>query len=228
MKNLKLNDILNIVNEEKEKRGMENFAPCYPMLRIVDNKLYIAVMISDFNSNIWEQGSNCIPEYWCLLDPKNHKILEYNKTSEKKFAEGKISALKPNITNELLEFEERKKIEYEKMIINDVKQSKLPLQDKIFKSLNGEISLNNKTININDYIMENLDDLIKIKSKELVDILVQSKYSLITICYDNLFSEIINEYNNSGNINKEKMKLCIEIMQNYYYGITGIKEFFNL
>ena len=29
-------------------------------------------------------------------------------------------------------------------------------------------------------------------------------------------------------VNKEKIKLCIEIMENYYDGVIGIANFFNL
>ena len=76
--------------------------------------------------------------------------------------------------------------------------------------------------------MDNLKEIVKIKAKEIVDILVQSKYSLITICYDNLFNQIIKEYKENNIINKDKMRLCIRVMNNYYYGIVGIEEFFNI
>ena len=227
MEKLKLDDILNIVNEAKEKRGFENYAPCYPMLRIVGNKLYIAVMISDLKNDIWNKNSNCKPEYWCLIDINTHQILEYNKTSEKDFITGTLSE-KSNEQNELSELEEVKAEEYTNYFLNDILKTELPLQKELFKELNDKVVIEGKEINLNSYMMDNLEDVVKIKAKELVDILLQSKYSLITICYENLFNEIIDEYKGNGKININKINLCIKVMQNYYYGIIGIKEFFNV
>ena len=68
----------------------------------------------------------------------------------------------------------------------------------------------------------------KIKAKELVDILIQSKYGLITLCYDNLFNKIINAYKNENIIDYEKLAVCIKVMKNYYYSIAVIDDFFNL
>ena len=66
------------------------------------------------------------------------------------------------------------------------------------------------------------------KVKELIDILMQSKYGLITLCYDNLYNKIIDIYKNDNIIDFEKLNVCIEVMNNYYYGVIGIDDFFNL
>ena len=76
--------------------------------------------------------------------------------------------------------------------------------------------------------MANIEAELKQKVKELVDLLVQSKYSSITFYYNELFNQIINEYNKNKTINKDKMTMCIKIMNNYYYGIKGINDFFNI
>lgn len=55
-----------------------------------------------------------------------------------------------------------------------------------------------------------------------------SKYGSLTFYYDNLFCQILNKYNNENVIDKEKIKLCIEIMNNYYDGVIGIDNFFNI
>ena len=75
---------------------------------------------------------------------------------------------------------------------------------------------------------ENVESIIKIKVKELVDILMQSKYGLITLGYENLYNEIINIYKNKNIIDYEKLNICIDVMNNYYYGVIGIEDFFNL
>ena len=73
-----------------------------------------------------------------------------------------------------------------------------------------------------------MEEDIKQKIDDLVDILVQSKYGSITFYYDNLFKQIINDYKKDGTIIKDKIKLCIEIMNNYYDGVIGIDNFFNI
>ena len=47
MDKINLDDILDIVNEEKIKRGLDNYAPCYPMLRVENNKLYIGTILTN-------------------------------------------------------------------------------------------------------------------------------------------------------------------------------------
>ena len=41
MNNLNLDKYLNIVNEEKIKRGLETYIPLYPILRVDNGKLLI-------------------------------------------------------------------------------------------------------------------------------------------------------------------------------------------
>ena len=86
----------------------------------------------------------------------------------------------------------------------------------------------NLLYSINDYLLSNLESDIKEKINDLVDILIQSKYGSITFYYDNLFNQIINNYKNNEIIDSEKIKLCIEIMNNYYDGVIGIDNFFNI
>ena len=81
---------------------------------------------------------------------------------------------------------------------------------------------------INDYIMANIEDDVREKIKELVDIVIRSKYSNITLYYDILFNNIVEEYKNTNNINYDLIDSCIEIMNNYYGGIVGIKNLFNV
>ena len=75
---------------------------------------------------------------------------------------------------------------------------------------------------------ENLEEDIKSKVNDLVDILIQSKYGSITFYYDKLFTSILNSYKKDNIIDNEKIKLCIEIMNNYYDGVIGIDNLFNI
>lgn len=90
------------------------------------------------------------------------------------------------------------------------------------------MEIDGEKVNINDYLLSNLEEDIKEKIDDLVDILVQSKYGSITFYYDNLFNQIIKDYKKDGTIRKDKIKLCIEIMNNYYDGVIGIDNFFNI
>ena len=55
-----------------------------------------------------------------------------------------------------------------------------------------------------------------------------SKYNSITYYYDVLFNQVINTYKQENVADKEKLKLCMEIMNNYYDGVIGIDNFFNI
>ena len=83
-------------------------------------------------------------------------------------------------------------------------------------------------VNINEYLLANLEEDINSKINELVNLLINSKYGSITFYYDKLIEEIINEYLKNNTINESKIKLGIEIMDYYYDGVKGIANFFNI
>lgn len=229
MNNLNLDKYLNITNEEKIKRGLENFIPLYPMLRVENGELYVGVMITDEKDNVWSKDEQIKAEYWVLIDIKTDKILEFNKTEEKDFVCGKLI---PKDTKskekEISKYTVEKILQYKNYLINDIKNEKLPLQKRLADILGDDMEIDGEKVNINDYLLSNLEEDIKQKIDDLVDILVQSKYGSITFYYDNLFKQIINDYKKDGTIIKDKIKLCIEIMNNYYDGVIGIDNFFNI
>ena len=45
---------------------------------------------------------------------------------------------------------------------------------------------------------------------------------------NSLLKNIIDEYNSNKKINNDKLKLCVEIMDEYYKGVIGIGNFFNI
>lgn len=229
MTNLNLDKYLNVANEEKVKHGLKDYAPLYPMLRVNNNKLYIGVMFTKPNDNVWDINEQIKPSYWILIDTKDLSIIEFNKTEEKDFVIGTL--IPKDITNkqkEISKYTVEKTLQYEKYLIEDIKNDGLPIQKKLATILNDEIDVDGNKVNINDYLISNLEEDIKEKVKELVNVLVCSKYGSLTFYYDNLFSQIVNKYNNEKIIDREKIKLCIEIMNNYYDGVIGIDNFFNI
>ena len=90
------------------------------------------------------------------------------------------------------------------------------------------MEIDGERVNINDYLLSNLEEDIKSKVNELVNVLIWSKYGSITFYYDNLFNQVLNEYKDKKIVNNDKIKLCIEIMNNYYDGVIGIDNFFNI
>lgn len=229
MINLNLDKYLNVANEEKLKHGLENYAPLYPMLRIENNKLYIGVLLTNMEENVWDVNEQIKPSYWMLIDTKDLSIIEFYKTEEKDFVIGTL--IPKDITNkqkEISKYTVEKTLQYEKYLIEDIKNDGLPIQKKLATILNDEIDVDGNKVNINDYLISNLEEDIKEKVKELVNVLVYSKYGSLTFYYDNLFNQIVNKYNNEEIIDKEKIKLCIEIMNNYYDGVIGIDNFFNI
>lgn len=229
MNNLKVEEYLSIVNEEKTKRGLESYVPLYPMLRAVDGKLYIAVMLTEETDNVWEINANIKAKYWVLIDPNTYEIIEFNKTDEKDFVTGE-TIVKNNIEKqkEISKYTVMKTLEYKNYLLNDIKNEQLPLQKKLSDALNNEFEIDGEKVDINEYLISNLEEEIKTKVDELVNLLVQSKYSNITFYYDQLFNDALTEYKLNNTINTKKIKLCIEIMNNYYDGVIAIDNMFNI
>lgn len=229
MNSLNLDKYLNITNEEKIKRGLDNYIPLYPMIRVENDKLYVGVMLTSDKDNVWSKEEQIKAEYWILINPNTDKILEFNKTSDKDFVTSKIIPKNSdNKQREISEYTVKKTLQYKEYLINDIKTSELPLQKKLSSILGNTMEIDGEIVNINDYLLANLEDDIKTKVDDLVNILIESKYGSITFYYDNLYTQIINNYRKDGIIDKEKIKLCIEIMNNYYDGVIGIDNFFNI
>lgn len=229
MNNLKLDDYLEIINKEKIRKGLEEYTPLYPMLRKADDKLYIGVLLTKNNANVWDKDSNIKPEYWVLIDPSNNQIVEFNETNTNDFVIGKL--IPKDIENkqkEISKYAVEKTMQYKEYLMNDIKNDELPIQKKLSTILNNEITIDGEKVNINDYLIANIEQDIVDKVKELVDLLVASKYNSITFYYDALFNDIITKYKNNKEIDKEKMALCVEIMNNYYDGVIAIDNFFNI
>lgn len=229
MNNLNLDKYLNIANKEKVQKGLDTYIPLYPMLRIEDGKLYIGILLTAENDNVWDISGEVKPEYWILIDINSENVLEFNKTSEKDFTIGKM--IPKNINDnqkEISKYTVEKTLQYKNYLIEDIKNEQLPLQKKLSQILGNVLEIDGEKININDYLLSNLEEDIKSKVDELVNVLIWSKYSSITFYYDKLFNQILIEYKDKNTINKNKMKLCIEIMNNYYGGVIGIDNFFNI
>lgn len=228
MNNFNFDKYLNIVNEEKKKYGLDLYAPLYPMFRMENNKLYIGVMLVDGNDNVWSKDEAIKPEYWALIDIDSDKLLSFNKTEEKDFVVGSVIAKTyDNKDKEISKYTVEKTLQYKEYLKNDLMNFQAPIQKRLCDMLGNEVEIDGEKININKYVFANLEQDINDKIDELVKMLVWNKYGSIVFYYDILFKQIIDEYK-KGNIDKEKIKLCIEIMNNYYTGVTYIDNFFNI
>lgn len=229
MNNINLDKYLNIANEEKNKRGLDTFIPLYPMLRMVDNNLYVAVVLTSKYDNVWNIDGNVKPEYWMLIDINTDKIIEFNKTEDNDFVIVNINPKNSiNKQKEIAEYTIKKTLQYKNYLIEDIKNEQLPLQKKLSDILGNEMEIDGEKVNINDYLLSNFEENIKSKIDDLVNLLIQSKYGSITFYYDQLFNSIITEYRNKGIIDKDKMMLCVEIMNKYYDGVICIDNIFNI
>ena len=229
MNNLNLDKYLNIVNDLKIKKGLTTYITLYPMLRVENEKLYVGVMLTEEKDNVWSKEEHIKPKYWVLIDIDEDKIVEFNKTEDKDFVIGNL--VPKNIDNkqqEISKYTVKKTLQYKNYLINDIKNEELPLQKKLSNILGSEMEIDGEKVNINDYLLSNLEEGIKSKINDLVDILIQSKYGSITFYYDKLFTNIVNRFKKDNIIDNEKIKLCIEIMNNYYDGVIGIDNLFNI
>lgn len=226
---LDLNVYLNMINEKNKELGLTNYIPLYPMLRVEKEKLYIGLMTVNEKANVWDMKESIKPEYWALIDIDNNEILEFNKTEEKDFVIGNlISKNTNNKEQEISKYIVKKTLQYKNYLIEDIKNEELPLQKKLSTVLGKNFEIEGEKVNINDYLISNSEEIIKMRINDLVDVLVQTKYASITFYYDQLFSDIVNNYKQNKIIDIEKIKLCAEVMNNYYDGVIGIDNFFNV
>ena len=227
MNDEKLEKYLKKVNEEKVNKGLENFIPLYPMLKIKDNKLYVVVMLVKEDANVWDMNAKVVPEYEVLIDPLKEQILSFSKTDLNDFKntnnKGKI-----NKEKEISKYTVQKTLEYKNYLLEDVKNEKLPLQRRLADIFGEDFQMDGENVNINEYLFATFEPEIKNKIDELVHLLVCSKYTSLTFYYNMIFQEIIECYKENQTIDREKMKLCLDIMNYYYDGVVGIDKIFNM
>ena len=221
-------NLIDIVSKKIKEENIGNYTSTMPMLRIQDGKLYLSTLVVKDTDNVWDINSKIIPSYWMLIDIDTNGILEFNKTSENNFIKEKQEDFNLDTKKQISKYEIKKQLQYKNYLLEDIKNDQLPILDEVIKSLNNEITINNEKINANDYLIANIEEEINKKVLELVDLVVKQKYSYINIYYEQLLLNIIKEYKETNIINKEKLYLASKIMYNYYEGILGISNLFNI
>ncbi len=221
-------NLIDIVSKKIKEENIGNYTSTMPMLRIQDGKLYLSTLVVKDTDNVWDINSKIIPSYWTLIDIDTNEILEFNKTSENNFIKEKQEDFNLDTKKQISKYEIKKQLQYKNYLLEDIKNDQLPILDEVIKSLNNEIIINNEKIKANDYLIANIEEEINKKVSELVDLVVKQKYSYINIYYEQLLLNIIKEYKETNIINKEKLYLASKIMYNYYEGILGISNLFNI
>ena len=225
---IKLTDkILNIVNEEKKVKGLENYAPLLPCIIRRNDELKILVLLTKDEDNVWDIKENIKADYWVILNVKTLKIEEFNKTNDKDYLNGKTIKADRDNAKEITKYMIDKKIEYKKYLMNDILKESITNHEQYSKLLDNKIKIDDSYVDINTYIMSNLEDeaskFIEKMSDEMSDIITRAKYSVIPYYYDELFNRTIDEYLNDNKISEEKIDAIIEILKNYYVGVLFTK-----
>ena len=224
-----LDTYLNLVNEVKKEKGLDNYIPLYPMLRVEDGKLFVAVLLVKETDNIWNSEEAIKASYWVLIDVNDNKVIEFNKIDDKDYVNGELINKELNDhKKEMSMYLVDKTLKYKEYLINDIKNDNLPLQNKVIEALNNEIEIDGEKVNFKEYLFANMESEISNKINELVDLIMKEKYNSIIVLYEVLVKTIITDYKNKNVIDEDKINLCIEIMNNYYEGVSGINNLFNI
>lgn len=228
MNNFNFDKYLDVVNEEKKKYGLENYSPLYPMFRMENGNLFVAIMLVSDDDDVWDKKVNVKPKYWALLDIMEEKIVCFNKTEEKDFVLGNIiEKTYDDSEKEISKYKLLKTIEYKNYLKKDIKNFEMPIQEKLGKLLGKEINLDGEKINIDDYVFANIEEKLDDRINKFVEMILWVKYDSIIYYYDLLFKNIIEEFKEKK-VDLKKLKLCIEVMNNYYPGVKYIDNLFNL
>ncbi len=223
-----LDTYLSLVNEAKKEKGLNDYTPLYPMLRVEEGKLYIAVLLVKETDNIWDRKEACKAHYWVLIDIDQKKIVEFNKTEEKDYVGEQVINLELNDhKKEMSMYFVDKALKYKEYLMNDIKNDYLPIQNKVMDVLK-EIEIDGEKVHFKDYLYANIESKISDKINELVDVVMKEKYHSMIVLYESLMNQIITDYKSKKEFDKQEILLCLEIMSNYYEGIIGIDHLFNL
>ena len=223
-----LDTYLSLVNEAKKEKGLNDYTPLYPMLRVEEGKLYIAVLLVKETDNIWDRKEACKAHYWVLIDIDQKKIVEFNKTEEKDYVGEQIINLELNDhKKEMSMYFVDKALKYKEYLMNDIKNDYLPIQNKVMDVLK-EIEIDGEKVHFKDYLYANIESKISDKINELVDVVMKEKYHSMIVLYESLMNQIITDYKSEKEFDKQEILLCVEIMSNYYEGVMGIDHLFNL
>lgn len=223
-----LDTYLSLVNEAKKEKGLNDYTPLYPMLRVEEGKLYIAVLLVKETDNIWDRKEACKAHYWVLIDIDQKKIVEFNKTEEKDYVGEQVINLELNDhKKEMSMYFVDKALKYKEYLMNDIKNDYLPIQNKVMDVLK-EIEIDGEKVHFKDYLYANIESKISDKINELVDVVMKEKYHSMIVLYESLMNQIITDYKSKKEFDKQEILLCVEIMSNYYEGIIGIDHLFNL
>ena len=77
---IKLTDkILNIVNDAKKVKGLNNYAHLLPSIIRKDDDLKILVLLTKDEDNVWDIKENIKADYWVVLNIKTLKIMLVTK-----------------------------------------------------------------------------------------------------------------------------------------------------
>ena len=225
---IKLTDkILNIVNKEKKEKGLNNYAPLLPSIIRKDDDLKILVLLTKDEDNVWDIKENIKADYWVVLNIKTLKIEEFNKTSDKSYLFKDFIKADRDDAKEITKYMINKKIEYKKYFMDDLVKESMIEQEKYSKLIDDKIKVDDKYVNISDYIKADLEkealSLIEDITDKMSDLIIRAKYSVITYYYDELFNRTVDGYLNDKKISEEKIDAIIEILKNYYVGVLFTK-----
>ena len=224
----KLDMYLDLVNEVKKEKGLDTYIPLYPMLRTEGNKLFVVVLLVKDTDNIWNREEAIKASYWALIDIENNQVIEFNKTEDKDYENGKFIHKEVGSNNkEMSMYFVDKTLKYKEYLMNDIKNDHLPLQNKIIEVLNNEIEIDDEKVNLKEYLFANLESEVSQKINELVEFIMKEKYHSMIVLYETLVKNIVTDYKSKKTIDEEKMNLCMEMMNNYYEGIIGIESLFH-
>ena len=111
-----------------------------------------------------------------------------------------------------------KKIEYKEYFMNDLVKESMIKQEKYSKLIDDKIKVDDKYVNISDYIKADLEkealSLIEDITDKMSELITRAKYSVITYYYDELFNRTVDEYLNDKKVSEEKIDAIIEMNKN--------------
>ena len=184
---------LDIANEKIKELGLfDKYVGCYPMLKVNDNKLNVAIYFSDDSVDIWDSDTYIDAKYEVLIDAKTEEIISYGEVQP-------ISAEKNYYSYDVRD-------KYSELIMTDFTRG----EENAITDLKG----------FREFFAHNLGRKLDITLSSIEEMVKCGREAYLYYYYDELFAKVLKEYLDNDVIDTDSINKSYEVIKEFYKGIN--------
>ena len=184
---------LDIANEKVKELGLfDKYVGCFPMLKVNDNRLNVAIYFSDDSVDIWDSDTYIDAKYEVLIDAKTEEIISYGEVRP-------ISAEKNYYSYDVRD-------KYSELIMMDFTRG----EENAITDLKG----------FREFFADNLGKKLDITLSSIEEMVKCGREAYLYYYYDELFAKVLKEYLDNGAIDMDSINKSYEVIKEFYKGIN--------